>query len=220
MRPQRGPRPVRDVSRGAPRRLGDPEWERFLEAAGLEQLSLAPRPRPTWATPDVAPGDTFTAAATLLLPRTRRRRRTAALLVAAAAPIYTLGLAGFVLVYLKSPPNGVVSLLLWAPLMAVQVTWVYFRARIAFTRGSLGIRSEGLRIEDRGVLKRPLVVARSQIRTVVIDDRNTRNVAGIPLRFPFGPSQWLHPSRPELGATGWLWSGAHGGLHSDARGRR
>ena len=34
-------------------------------------------------------------------------------------------------------------------------------------------------------------------------------MGGHPLRFPFGPSPWLHPSEPELAATGWLWSGHH-----------
>jgi len=184
----------------------DSEWGRFLEAAGLERHALAPRP---WeASAPAASADTFTATAMLSLPQTRRRRRTTALLLAAGIPIWLMGCLGLLLVLLTSPIKPVVPLVGF-PLFAVQGWWLHSRARIGFRKGSLSVASGGVRIEDRGLLQRPLLVERSRIRRVVIDDRDTRSTAGAPLRFPFGPSQWLHPSRPELGATGWLWSGAH-----------
>jgi hypothetical protein len=54
-----------------------------------------------------------------------------------------------------------------------------------------------------------MIIDRSHVEAVAIDGGATRSVGGHALRFPFGPSPWLHPSDPELAATGWLWSGPH-----------
>ena len=189
------------------------EWERLMAETGLTGVPLAPAvdDAPTAPSPLEPQWPTLTVPSALELRRTPQVRRMTAAALAIAGPLGVVlcVVLGGLAVSASRPfeslgfgvAAGMASLaLLW---------WLAKRARIAFGRGSLSITSGGLRIEDSGLLREPLVIDRSLIRAVAIDAGAARNVLGLPLRFPFGPSPWGHPSSPALAASGWLWTGAH-----------
>jgi hypothetical protein len=191
----------------------DDDWEGVLADAQLGGLPLAPAR-------DVAPAEvasgaplwpTFTAPATLSLQRTRALRRAAAGAMAIGGTL-GIGLCAVMFVLAFAAPTGSAQLSFAAMALAASLAlgwWLRSRARIAFSRGAVLLTSSDLRIDDRGLLHEPMVIDRSHVEVVAIDAGATRSVGGHPLRFPFGPSPWLHPSDPELAATGWLWSGPH-----------
>ena len=81
-------------------------------------------------------------------------------------------------------------------------------AAIESPTGALAAHVEADSIARRPISRVPLCV---NINPKAVHSWSSRSIAGPPLRFPYGPSPWLHPSRAELAATGWLWSGAHKG---------
>jgi hypothetical protein len=189
------------------------EWHELLAHGQLEDLSLA---APANIEPAVGANvalawPTLTVPAALALRRTPHLRRVTAAGLAIAGPL-GLGLCGLMAALAVTAANGRQALFfgISAPLAtAAMLWWLGKRARIAFTRGSLSITNSDLTIEDRGLLREPLVIDRAHVRAVSIDEGKTRGAIGQPLRFAFGPSSWRHPSTPANAASGWLWSGPH-----------
>ena len=192
-------------------------WERFVEDAELGGLLLRPpgHDAAEQASADgaIAAWPMLTVPASVPLRRTRavRRRTLVALTIAGllggsvCATMLAVALAGTgeSLQLFYSIVGPVATCLL--------VAWAFCRMRLTFGRRSLSITGDALRVEDRGLLRRPLEIERSQVRAVAVDEGMTVSVIGTPLRFAFGPSQWLHPSNAAQAASGWLWSGPHKG---------
>ena len=186
------------------------DWDRVLQQTGVAGLPLAPAveeadraPAPAWPT--------MTVASRLALRRTPQLRRMTTAAFAIAGPL-GVGLCA-VMAGLAVTASGGAQVAGFAAAAAAAsgalLWWLGKRARIAYGSGSLRITDGELRIEDRGLLRAPLVIDRAQVRAVAIDEGTARNALGLPLRFPFGPSLWRHPSDPQQAASGWLWSGPH-----------
>lgn len=191
----------------------DADWERVLIEAQLGDLPLAPEHDvpPSEVASVVPPWPTFTAPATLPLQRTRALRRATVIAIALGGTV-GIALCAVMIALAFAAPTGGAQLFfaVTAPAASLALAWwVRSRTRIAFSRGAVLLTCGELRIDDRGLLREPMVIDRSHVEVVAIDGGTTRSVGGHPLRFPFGPSLWLHPSDPELAATGWLWSGHH-----------
>lgn len=191
----------------------DDEWDRVLVDAQLGDLPLAPEHDvpPSEVATIAPPWPTFTAPATLGLQRTRGLRRATVIAIAIGGTLGIALCAVMVALAFAAPTRGAQLFFAGtAPAASLALAWwLRSRTRIAFSRGAVSLTSGELRIDDRGLLREPMVIDRSHVEVVAIDGGATRSVGGHPLRFPFGPSPWLHPSDPELAATGWLWSGHH-----------
>lgn len=186
------------------------DFDRVLDETGVAGVTLAPvvaaasaHPEPAWPT--------LTVPSALALRRTRRLRRMTTAEFAIAGPLGA-GLCVVIAGMALSVTGRAQAAVLGAAAVAASAAlawWLAKRARIAFGSGCVSITSGELRIEDRGLLRAPLVIDRAQVRAVAIDEHGARSALGLPLRFPFGQSLWSHPSSPAMAASGWLWSGPH-----------
>ena len=188
----------------------DGEWERLLDDLGLADLALDRSPSDA-GTGAAAPWPTLTAPATLALPRSAAHRRNTKLVVTLVTVLGLPMCLGMLWVAVAAPVlAGRVIFGILGPLSLVAYAWwLRTRLRAARSAGTLSITDAGLRIDDAMLLREPIVIDRGDLHAVAIDDGEAATALG-PLRFPYGPSPWLHPSGdPALAARGWIWSGAH-----------
>ena len=173
-------------------------WRRFVEDSGIAAVALAPPPEPR-ALSEIP---TATSAAVLLLERTRTRRRSAIALAVLLSPMVLLmGFAGVVMFVEGEPTAAVRASGGLFSACALGLGWFLLaQLRTALSRTSVTIDDEGVRIEDRRLLRRTFVIPRERVRVAAVDDGDERSLAGRPLKFPCGGTTWS-------GAEGWLWHG-------------